>query len=59
MKKNSKVRLVQPIITGEIVEVQWDNDLDCKKCLVRYTDASGEAHERWFHEHELELNNDA
>ena len=54
MKNGSKARLVPKIIEGEIAETRWSNERDCKEFLLRWADADGSAHERWFLEAELE-----
>jgi hypothetical protein len=47
------VRLVQPVIEGKVVRVAITGDGNLGY-LTRWTDASGEIHERVFDERELE-----
>lgn len=52
MKKGTPVRLVQPVIKGEIKEAKViDDDIQYR---VEYTGIDGEIHERFFRESELE-----
>lgn len=52
-KKGDMVRQVVPVIEGEVMTLAIVDD--AVQYLVRYTDASGEVHERYFTEEELAL----
>lgn len=52
MKKGDTVRVVQPVIQGEIVAARVDDDANFL-FVVRWTDEAGE-HERPFKQSELE-----
>ena len=55
MKLGTNVRLVQPVIEGEVVDVEWDKDQDQKRIKVAWNDADGDRQERCFLESELEV----
>ena len=46
-------QVVPHAIEGEVVDVRWNKDADCKEILVAYIGAEGEDTERWFLENEL------
>lgn len=48
------VRQIAPVITGEVVDTEYDKDAKCLKHLVEYEDAEGETQQRWFTEAEIE-----
>lgn len=48
------VRQKAPVITGVIVDTEYDKDAKCLKHLVEYEDAEGETQQRWFTEDQLE-----
>ena len=50
----AKARLVQPTIEGIIVDTQYNKDSLCLCHLIKWTSESGEHHERWFVETQLE-----
>lgn len=48
------VRQKVPVISGEVVDTEYDKDAKCLKHLVEYEDADGETQTRWFTEAEIE-----
>lgn len=54
MEEGQQVRLIQPVIQGQITDTRYNKDAKQLEHLVAYTDAQGETHERWFLESELE-----
>lgn len=52
IKKDSKVRLVQPVIEGVVLQRRL-NDEDNTEVLVEWS-SGGETQQRWFLESELE-----
>lgn len=52
LKKGAKVRLVQPVIEGEVVGGAFVEDE--VQYLVAYTDEHGEPHQRYFPVEKLE-----
>lgn len=54
MKKGQMVRLIQPVIQGEILKTVWDEEAEELAHLVEWTNESGEVHQRLFRESELE-----
>ena len=52
LKKGAKVRLVQPVIEGEVVGGAFVEDE--VQYLVSYTDEHGEPHQRYFSAEKLE-----
>jgi len=52
IKQGSTVRLIQPVIQGEVVQMMTDNS--SFGYLVRYTTPDGEGHERFFPADQLE-----
>lgn len=52
LKKGAKVRLVQPVIEGEVVGGAFVEDE--VQYLVDYTDENGESHQRYFPAEKLE-----
>lgn len=50
-----QVRLVQPVIQGEIIDTEYDKSHKELKHLIEWRDADGERQQRWFLESELEL----
>lgn len=55
MEINSFVRLIQPIIQGQIKDTQYNKDGRCLEHLVEWVDSEGDTHSRWFNEVELEI----
>lgn len=53
MKVGTTARLVQPVVQGEIV-ARRINPADQIEYQLRWTDAAGEQHLRWFLETQLE-----
>lgn len=49
-----QARLIQPVIQGVVLDTRYNKDARQLEHLVSYTDSSGESHERWFIETELE-----
>lgn len=55
-KKGNTVKLIQPVISGEIISKVIDGgDGETLLFLVRWTDQHGQVQERHFKEDELEL----
>lgn len=54
LKPGDTVRQVAPVITGEIIDTEYDKDAQELRHLVRWKDASGDFHSRWFVEPEIE-----
>ena len=54
MEEGQTVRLIQPVVQGEISDTRYNKDAKCLEHLVTYTDSQGETQERWFLESELE-----
>lgn len=52
--KGSQVKLVQPIIQGEVLETRYNNDAESLERLVQYADVDGELQQRWFLDGQLE-----
>lgn len=48
MKVGANVRQVVPTIQGEVTATNWNDKADCQEVQVRWTDANGDQHERWF-----------
>jgi len=48
------VRLIQPVIQGEVIDTEYDRDSGGLRHLVRYADAEGSMQQRWFLETQLE-----
>lgn len=57
--KNSAVRQLAFIVTGEVQERRLDDDSGEIEYHVVYTGADGQPHARWFKESELERAADA
>jgi len=55
MKKGDTVRIIQPLIQGEIKKVDWDENEDKKRFLVDFSGSEGKVGEKWVHEDKLEL----
>lgn len=53
MKINTQVRLIQPVVEGTVIDVQWDKEAGELVALVR-----GTFGERWFKVSELEEKGD-
>lgn len=53
MKTGNTVRVVQPVISGEIVDTQYNKSSNELEHLVSWSDDGGE-HQRWFSEAQLE-----
>ena len=54
MKKGKKVRLIQPVIEGEVVSTRYNEEKEGLEHLVEWTGSDGEVHQRWFAESDLE-----
>ena len=59
LKKGIKARLMQPTIEGEIVKVQYNEQVECLEYCLEWTDDCNgdgvpDVHRRWFLESELE-----
>ena len=55
MKIGNTVRLIQPVIQGEIVDTTFDKGVGKLQHLVAWTDETGERQQRWFSEEQLEV----
>ncbi len=55
MKPGTSVRLIQPIIVGEVIDVEWDKDQDQKRIKITWNSEDGNRQERWFLEADLEV----
>lgn len=55
IKTGDTARVVAPIVQGEVTSVKFNEDTGAKRILLAFTDAEGNASERWFTEEELEL----
>lgn len=49
MKIGTQVRLIQPVVEGEVIDVQWDKQANEPIALVR-----GEFGQQWFSVQQLE-----
>ena len=49
-----QVRLVQPVIQGEIIDTEYDKSRKELKHLIEWRDADGAQQQRWFLESDLE-----
>lgn len=47
-------RLKQPVIQGEVTDTRYNKDAGELEHLVSYVDSSGDTHERWFLDSQLE-----
>lgn len=54
MEQGQQVRLIQPVLQGEIIDTRYNKDAKELEHLVAYPDAEGETQERWFLESQLE-----
>ena len=55
MEIGNQVRLIQPVIAGEIKDTEYDKGAKQLRHLVEWTDADAEVQTRWFNESELEV----
>lgn len=55
MEEGQEVRLIQPVIQGQITDTRYNKDAKGLEHLVAYNDAQGETQERWFLETQLEV----
>lgn len=53
-KIGDPVRLIQPVIEGPVVDIEYDKINGGFKYLVQYVDQKGNVQARWFDEVELE-----
>ena len=54
MKKGTKVKLIQPVVEGEVVKVKYDEDTDSKEMCVEFMDKDNNVQAVWFDESQLE-----
>lgn len=54
MEVGEIVKLIQPVIQGEIKDTEYNKDTKTLKHLVEYIGSDGETHTRWFDENQLE-----
>ena len=55
--KGSKVRQIVPVIEGEVVKTEFNEDAGCLQYLVEYghpDSPDGAPHQRWFLESQVE-----
>ena len=55
MEVGNKVRLIQPVIQGEVIDTEYSKEDKCLIHLVEWSDTSGDGQRRWFKESELEI----
>jgi hypothetical protein len=55
MEEGQTVRLITPVIQGQITDTRYNKDAKGLEHLVNWTDANGNVQERWFIEGELEV----
>lgn len=55
MEIGNTVRLVQPVIQGEILDTQYNKSDKCLEHLVAWAGGDGEVQQRWFNEASLEV----
>lgn len=55
MEEGQTVRMVQPVIQGQITDTRYNKDAKALEHLVDYPDAEGETQQRWFLESQLEV----
>lgn len=55
MEAGNKVRLIQPVIEGVIIDTEYDKEAKRLRHLLKYADAEGQTQMRWFYESELEM----
>lgn len=55
MEIGNTVKLVQPVVQGEITDTQYNKESKQLEHLVEWIDAAGDAHQRWFVESQLEV----
>lgn len=53
LKKGNKVRLIQPVIEGDVISGAFVDDEP--QYLVEYADEVGEKHQRYFKPEQLEV----
>ena len=46
--------LLQPVISGEVVDTRFSKDAGELEHLIQYVDAGGESQSRWFRASQLE-----
>lgn len=54
MEIGNQVRLIQPVVSGEVIDTEYDKDAKELRHLVQWTDEDGEQQTRWFVESQLE-----
>lgn len=50
----ANAKLIQPTITGEVLDTRYNKEAAQLEHLLEYPDADGEVHQRWFLASELE-----
>ena len=55
MEIGNSVRLIQPVVKGEIKDTEYDKGEKQLRHLVEWKDESGDVHTRWFNESQLEV----
>ena len=55
MRKGDTVRVIAPVLEGEITKVEFDDDADVKRFKVDLKDENGNSRERWLNENQVEL----
>ena len=55
MEIGNQVKLIQPVIQGEIKDTEYNKDSKELQHLLEWQDSAGNLCSRWFKESELEL----
>lgn len=54
LQLGQSARLIQPVVEGEVADTRFNKDAAELEHLINYTDADGEAQQRWFLASKLE-----
>ena len=54
-EKGSTVKIIQPVVQGEIKKVEWDEDADEKRFFVDFKNEDGSSKARWVTESQVEV----
>lgn len=55
MDEGDRVKVIQPIITGVIVDIKYSKPKKCLAYKIEWDSPDGGKHHRWFFEYELAL----
>lgn len=58
MKIGDSAKLIQPVVSGQIIDTEYDKENLCLRHCLEWADASGNTSQRWFIESELEAVNE-